>query len=923
MSDLSVSIGVGATMQGSVGTVVGGTVRHLDKLRKSTEALQQRTQRITAFRELGSDLAKTRTRARQATERVVKMGAAMRRIKQPSQEMRDALGKARAEAKRLNDRVSEQTTKLGQVRRQMRQAGDAVKGLDARERGLNKTLATQRRRLERLQKGYAARDAARSRRAGARGQLFDAAALGVSVLAPIVGATRAAIRFESVMADVRKVVDFDTPEQFAQMGQDVLKLSERMPVAAAGIGDIIAAAGQAGIAREELNRFAEDASKVAIAFDISGGEAGGRLTGLRSIFKLNQDEVMALAGTYNHLSNNMDATAPAMLNVAERTGSVATQFGLTGEQTGALAATFLALKTPPEVAGTAINSLLVKLGTAAQQPKKFQEALDELGLSADELKDDIEQDAQGALLKFLETVDSAEDKQEILFALFGQEYVDDITKLAGGLDIYRDALGLSADKTAAATSIQKEYEARAKTTENQLQLLKNKTNVLGVNIGSVLLPSVNSVVGGLGEFVSKGAALAKEFPGATRVVIGLVGGLVGLKVISAFGGYAATFLAEGWALGRIAMYRAAGGAAWLGRSLRGLSLRSIPTAIGSLKWLRLALIGTGLGAAVVAIGVGCRDHHAVLGADQGVLRGARRGISRGDDARRRGLQAARAGVRVVRRHREMGRRRVREALGAGECDGRAARGVSQHRRVGGQGHRESVPHRTAAGHRAREGGRHGAQVAWRAGRHRGGGRRQSRGGSPWGQASAAGRLCVGLAPGPASGRCGRRRGQHRRDGPRHRGGAGLPDAIDRDPRATTARPFPTQSTAPPVATTIPASTAPVASVTEITAQVREELGGFGSEDAGDDAAFERIEAGVAALAAGVGADVGAPKTGRTVRGRLLGRCPWCFTRRSISRAPARRSRTRSRGAWKSSCAGPASKRASRRATMPSEPRSEA
>ena len=587
-----------------VGAAVGSTVRHLDKLRKSTEALQARTQRIAAYRALESTLATTQDRARRATERVARMGAAMRRIRQPSQEMRDALGKARAEANRLGQSVSRQSKRLAKARREMRRAGETVEDLDARERELNRTLARQRQQLERLGRLYAARDAARQRRADSRGGLADAAALGYSVFRPIIGATRAAIRFESVMADVRKVVDFDTPQQFAQMGEDVLKLSERIPVAASGIGDIVAAAGQAGIAREELTRFAEDAAKVAVAFDISGGEAGGRLTGLRSIFRANQDEVMRLAGAYNHLSNNMDATAPAMLNVAERSGSVAMQFGLTGEQTGALAATLLALKTPPEVAATGINALLVKLATAPEQSKGFQDALDALGMSAEGLKDDIERDAQGALLRFLETVDAADEKQSILFGLFGQEYVDDITKLAGGIDIYRDALRLSADQAAAATSIQDEYAARAATTENQIELLKNKTNALGVNIGSVLLPSVNDAVGVLGDLMSKGAALAAEFPGVTRVVFGLAGALVGLRVVAAVGGYAATFLGEGLATLRIGASRAAGRVAWLRHSLTGFSLRSIPTAIGSLNLLRLALIGTGIGAAVVAIGVG-------------------------------------------------------------------------------------------------------------------------------------------------------------------------------------------------------------------------------------------------------------------------------------------------------------------------------
>lgn len=45
---------------------------------------------------------------------------------------------------------------------------------------------------------------------------------GGAFAAPFVAGAKAAIDFESSMADVRKVVDFDTPEQFKQMGQDVL-----------------------------------------------------------------------------------------------------------------------------------------------------------------------------------------------------------------------------------------------------------------------------------------------------------------------------------------------------------------------------------------------------------------------------------------------------------------------------------------------------------------------------------------------------------------------------------------------------------------------------------------------------------------------------------------------------------------------------
>lgn len=460
------------------------------------------------------------------------------------------------------------------------------------------------RQLERIKRAERDLAAIQARRAARQSRLIGATALGVAVLGPIVGATRAAIRFESVMADVQKVVDFDTPEQFAEMGRDILKLSERIPVAASGLGDIVAAAGQAGIARGELTRFAEDAAKMAVAFDISGAEAGSSMTGLRNIFKASQDEVMMLAGTVNHLSNNMDATAPAMLNVMERAGGMATLFGLTGQETAALAGSFLALKTRPEVAATGINAMLRIMADAPNQSRKFHDALDELGMSAEELKEDIEHDAQGALLNLLTTIGQAEDKIPILSALFGAEYADDIAKLAGNLDIYRGALQLAGDETAALTSIEKEYQARAATTANNLQLLKNRANVLGVNIGNVLLPTVNDAVGAIGGLVGKAAALAQQFPGATKVVIGLVGGVTALAVGGAFAGYAATFLAEGWVRGRIAMYRAALGAAWLGRSLNALSLRAVPTAIRGAGLLRLALLSTGIGAIVVGLGMG-------------------------------------------------------------------------------------------------------------------------------------------------------------------------------------------------------------------------------------------------------------------------------------------------------------------------------
>jgi phage-related tail protein len=200
------------------------------------------------------------------------------------------------------------------------------------------------------------------------------------------------------------------------------------------------------------------------------------------------------------------------------------------------------LKTPPEVAATGINALLMKLATADKQNGKFQQGLQDIGLSAEVMKQMIERDAQGALTTFLQQVKNAPDMMGTLSDLFGTEYADDIAKLVGSMDTYEKAVGLVADKTAYAGSMQAEYEARSATTANALQLLKNQMSRLGITVGNALLPALNSLVGALMGPIDALANLAERFPVVTKVVVGTVGAVLALKVATIALGYAWTFV---------------------------------------------------------------------------------------------------------------------------------------------------------------------------------------------------------------------------------------------------------------------------------------------------------------------------------------------------------------------------------------------
>lgn len=58
-----------------------------------------------------------------------------------------------------------------------------------------------------------------------RSEVMGVVAAVGTVIMPI----KVAMDFESSMAEVRKVVDFDTPQQFKQMGDDLLQMTHRIP----------------------------------------------------------------------------------------------------------------------------------------------------------------------------------------------------------------------------------------------------------------------------------------------------------------------------------------------------------------------------------------------------------------------------------------------------------------------------------------------------------------------------------------------------------------------------------------------------------------------------------------------------------------------------------------------------------------------
>ena len=433
------------------------------------------------------------------------------------------LGSSVEALKTKSDRATRQFKEIGEAIKKSAAAGKDVSALNSQYVRLWGSIERAKLAAQRFQ---AAQDKLSGHRAALRGMMGDAmgiVGLGASLAAPV----KQAIDFESAMADVRKVVD-GTPEQIDALGKSLITMSRTLPLSARELAAIAASGGELGVALKDLPDFTTVVAKMATAFDMSASEAGDAMAGLSKVYDIPITKMGMLGDAINQLSNEGGAKASQIVNTLGRIGGTAKAFGLASEQAAALSDAFIEMKVEPEIAARAINTLLTKLQLAEKQPKKFQDALHGIGMSASGMRKAISKDANGAVLSFLKTLNTldATARQGVLYDMFGEGFSDEIAKVAGQVQVLENA---QTTLGRASGSMEKEFAARAATTANNLQLLKNNMSELGITVGSVLLPALNDTVNTIKPMVLSVVAWSKAHPDLVANIGKAAAGILAFK----------------------------------------------------------------------------------------------------------------------------------------------------------------------------------------------------------------------------------------------------------------------------------------------------------------------------------------------------------------------------------------------------------
>lgn len=501
---------IGAALSSGFGSVIGSVSSKIARLQEKCQSIKLDERAGREFIDLKEQTLRVRKEFEATGGRSKELGASLTELKQKT-----IAARMIAQQYGLNiDKVAQQTKALGIVSQQ--------------------TEA----KIGRMQ--------ARMARAQARGAL-KGELLGVAGMGYALGrAIQPAIRFEESFADVKKVVD-GSDAMITNLRRDALGLTRELPMAGEEINKIMAAAAQSGISgRTAIVDFTRTTAKMGVAFDISAEEAGAAMAEIKNSCGLTQTQMVNLGDAMNHLSNNTASAAGDIVEYMRRVGAVGKIVGMTEVQMAALGATFKASGTAPEIGARASAHLLMTLASITKQSKSVKSAFQDMGykdLAALERSTKI--DPQKTILGFLERVSKQKNVIGALSGTMGTGFADDIAKLVKGKDLYGKAIDLVAKKENYAGSMEAEFQARAKTTANAIQLMKNRLTITSIHLGSVFLPMLVDAANAIGSVADKFSKWAEKNPQLVKTLGALVVGFVGMKAATVGSKWLGSYVLDG------------------------------------------------------------------------------------------------------------------------------------------------------------------------------------------------------------------------------------------------------------------------------------------------------------------------------------------------------------------------------------------
>lgn len=373
-------------------------------------------------------------------------------------------------------------------------------------------------------------------------------------------ATKQAVEFESAFAGVEKTFP-GTQAQLAKTRQEIRDMAKEIPVSTTELSQLAESAGQLGIEADAIMGFTRTIADLGVATNLAGEEGATTLARFANVTRMSQKDFDRLGSTIVELGNNSATTEREIADMALRLGSAGTQVGLTHAEILALSAGLSSVGIEAQAGGTSFSKVMIEMQLAVETGSdKLKDFADVAGMTTEDFARQFNEDAMGAILSFIEGLQSTEERGESAIKVLEEMGItevrlrDTLLRVTNANDLFANSIDLANNAWEENTALTNEASVRYETTESKIQIMKNQLNDTAITIGEKLLPHVQKFVGWLGDLVDGFNELS---PGTQDFIIkaltlsAVSAPLVGTigKLSSGFGGLLGTLGTAGRSLG--------------------------------------------------------------------------------------------------------------------------------------------------------------------------------------------------------------------------------------------------------------------------------------------------------------------------------------------------------------------------------------
>jgi TP901 family phage tail tape measure protein len=360
-------------------------------------------------------------------------------------------------------------------------------------------------------------------------------AFGAATLVGLGLATKAAMDWETAWAGVRKTTE-GTPAEMAALERELRQLARTLPATHKEIAAVAEAAGQLGVAREDITAFTRTMIMLGETTNLSADEAATSIAQMMNVMQTAPQDVGRLASALVELGNNGASTERDILELAKRIAGAGQVVGLSEAEVLSFANAIASVGIEAEAGGSSISRVMI---TIADSVASGGDALDEFarisGMSAEEFARAFREDPAAAITAFVTGLGEINAAGGNVFATLedlglGEIRVRDaLLRLSGAGDVLTQSLADGNRAWQENTALVEEAQKRFDTAEARIAIARNALVDLAIDVGSVILPAVADLASGVADV----ANFFSDLPGPVKTVATILAAIAGSASLAA------------------------------------------------------------------------------------------------------------------------------------------------------------------------------------------------------------------------------------------------------------------------------------------------------------------------------------------------------------------------------------------------------